>query len=427
MKKYIFTLIILAVGAFFACNNDEETPRPAGGKWENVGPIQIETVTPINGGATITYTIPKNEEVFYVMAEYERNGKIYTEKSSVHNNFLTIEGFHRVPKVKAMLYKVNKLEQRSEPLEVEFEPMESLIDIAQRTWSMEPGWGGIVATWDNPRTTELGVRLLKEDSLTTDLKTVTVFFSQSQHGKNTFRPFKAEKTNFGVSFEDKWGNIGDTIRFATQPLFEVMIPKPYADFRSNIPYDNISNLSGRNMDMLWDNIVNTASRGWLTASGNSGLSITIDLKQVVKLSRIIRHPYHNNALYGQANITDYEVWGTDKIDFELLKDKPYWLDELSVRWGAIAGVDKLTELPGRTFKDDWTYLGRSIVPAGLTSAEANALAANGVELEVPFEAKPVRYVRIFVRGITMISPPPVNNYFSCSEITFYGDTSIPQE
>lgn len=426
MKKYIFILIVLAACSFFACG-DDESKRPAGGSW-NSDPIEEYTVTPINGGATITYTIPNDPDILYIMAEYERNGKIFTEKSSVHKNELTIEGFHRVDKVKASLYKVNRQEQRSAPIEVEFEPLESLIDIAYNSWQMEPGFGGIVASWANPAETELGIRLLKEDEEeNNELTTADMYFSSMKFEKHPFRNYEPVETNFGVSFEDKWGNISDTIRFTTTPLFEVMVPKPYADFRANIPWDNTSNYSGRNINLLWDNTVNTASHGWLTASGNSGLSITIDLKQVVKLSRIVRHPYHLNSLYGQANITDFEAWGIDKIDYDKLADKPYWLDSLSVRWGAIHTVDPLTEIPAKTFKNDWTYLGRNTVPLGLSTADANAMAQNGVESDVPFDAKPVRYVRIFVRAITLNSPPPTSNYFSCSELTFYGDTSIPQE
>ncbi|WP_298652623.1 DUF4959 domain-containing protein [uncultured Proteiniphilum sp.] len=425
MKKYTFILVTLAVCAFFACD-DDNSKRPTGGSW-NTGPIEGYTVTPINGGATITYTIPNEPDILYVMAEYERNGKVFTEKSSVHKNSLTIEGFHRVDKVKATLYKVNKQEQRSEPVEVEFEPLESLIDIAHNSWSMVPGFGGIVAFWDNPKTTELGVRLMvkNEDNI---LETEDMYFTTLKRERHTFRTYEAVETDFAVSFEDKWGNISDTIRFTTTPLFEIMVPKPYADFRANIPWDNTTDLdASRVLPKLWDNIVNTSAHGWLTKSGSSGLSITIDLKQVVKLSRIVRHPYHLNSLYGQANITDFEAWGIDKIDYDKLADKPYWLDSLSVRWGAIHTVDPLTELPERTFKDDWVYLGRNTVPVGLSSADANAMAVSGVESEVPLDARPVRYVRIFVRGITLITPPPTSNYFSCSELTFYGDTSVPQE
>lgn len=427
MKK-TGNIIIIALAfcfSFFGCDDDNKE-----GAW-NPGPIEKYSITPINGGATITYTIPNDPDILYIMAEYERNGKIFTDKSSVYKNSLTIEGFHNVDKVQAKLYKVNRREQKSEALVVEFEPLESLINIAQKSLKVQAAFGGVLASWDNPEATELGVHLMVKDTTGNSevLTTGEMYYSTIKNEKHTFRTYDPVETDFAIAFEDKWGNISDTTWFTITPLFETMVPKPYADFRSTIPYDNTSNLSTTQFSInnLWDNIVNTSGHGWLTQSGNSGLSITIDLKRVAKLSRIVRHPYHINSLYGQANITDFEAWGIDKIDYEKLKDLPYWLDEFSVRAGAIKGVDRTTVLPDRTFKDDWQYLGRNTVPLGLTSAQQNAMSASGVESEVPLDAKPVRYVRIFVRAVTFITPPPSTNYFSCSEFTFYGDTSVPQD
>jgi hypothetical protein len=436
MKRYnLIITIVLAVFFFFACEDVNRGPAEPTEPW-NPGPLTEYAVTPINGGAIITYAIPNDPDIFYIMAEYERNGEIFTEKSSIHKNSLTIEGFHRVNKVKVNLYKVNKYEQRSEPLEVEFEPLESLIDIAYNSWSMMPTFGGIIGMWQNPEETELGVRLMV-DSLGI-LETKDMYYTAVKNEMHAFRPYEAVETNFGISFEDKWGNVSDTIKFTATPLYEEMVPKPYADFRANIPWDNVTDLSGAYpFTKLWDGIVNTSANGWLTKSGSSGLSITIDLQRVVKLSRIVRHPYHINSLYGQANITDFEAWGIDEIDYDKLADKPYWLDSLSVRWGAIHEVDPMTEIPSKTFKDDWTYLGRNTVPVGLSTEDKNALCASGVENEVPIEAKPVRYVRIFVRSfapstpdagsITLTYPPPSTNYFSSGEFTFYGDPSVAQE
>lgn len=419
MKRYnqIIT-IVLAVFFFFACEDVNRGPTEPTEPW-NPGPLTEYAVTPINGGAIITYTIPNDPDILYIMAEYERNGKIFTEKSSIYKNSLTIEGFHRVNNVKATLYKVNKYEQRSEPLEVEFEPLESFIDIAYNSCSMGPTFGGILGMWQNPAGTELGVRLMVENDFGI-LETKEMYFTTVKNEMHAFRPYEALKTNFGVCFEDKWGNISDTIRFTTTPLFEEMIPKPYADFRANIPYDNTSTYPNRFIHYLWDGIVNTGYNGWRSAAGSSGLSITIDLQRVASLSRIVMHPYHINSLYGQRNITDFEAWGIDEIDYDKLADKPYWLDSLSVRWGAIHGVDPMTEIPSRTFKDDWTYLGRNTVPFGLSKDEQNALAASGVESAVPINAKPVRYVRIFVRAVVFVSPPQSDNNFSAGEFTFYG-------
>ena len=51
---------------------------------------------------------------------------------------------------------------------------------------------------------------------------------------------------------------------------------------------------------------------------------------------------------------------------------------------------------------------------------------SGAEYEMPIDAKPVRYVRIFAREVAGNMPPPSNNYFSMGEITFYGDNTVPQ-
>ena len=426
MKKYNFILAVLVTCFFFGC--EDEIKRPKGGTW-NTDPIKKSSIdiTPLNGGATITYDVDNEPEMLYVMAEYERNGQTFTEKSSVHTNFLTIEGFHRVNNVKVKLYKVNRKEERSEPIEVDFQPLESLIDIAHRSWLEMPSFGGFVAYWDNPEMTELGVRLMMKDEERPDLwATREMYFSAQEVENHAFRGFESEEMNFAVTIEDKWGNISDTIFFTLTPFFETLIKKPYSDYRANIPYDNISNYSGRTITTLWDDIVNTSSHGWLTMSGQSGTSITIDLQQVVKLSRIVKHPYHLNSLYSQANITEYEAWGIDKIDYALLTDRNYWLDSLSVAAGSVHGVTT-GSIPARTFKDDWTYLGYHTTPLGLNATDAAAMAQNGVENLVPIDAAPVRYVRIFVRQIALAPVNPNTNYFSCSEITFYGDNTVPQE
>lgn len=426
MKILNYITIILFTCFFIACEDtlDKRVPEPKG-PW-NMGPITEYTVTPINGGAEITYAIPNSPDIMYVMAEYERNGKVFTEKASIHSNKLTIEGFHRVNNVKASIYLVNRYEQRSAPLTIEFEPLESLIDIALNSLKLQPSFGGLVGEWDNPKATELGVRLLTyDDSLYKAMVTHEMYYTQIVEEKHSFRGHPAVENTFGISFEDKWGNVSDTVLLTTTPFFETQIAKPYADVRSLIPHDNTSNLKNRTTASLWDGIVNTSSNGWLTASGNKGLSITFDMKQVVKLSRILHHAYHVNSVYGQANITEMEVWAIDKLDYDKFADTDYWLDSLSVREGRL-NVNPMYQLPARTFKDDWHYLGYFKVPYYPALADMRALSASGSEYEIPIDVPPVRYIRIYVRAIAMAIPPPATNYFSMGEITFFGDNTVPQ-
>ena len=428
MKKNMFFLImaVLSICFFTACkkNGDLKAWTP--------GPIEGYNVTPINGGAIITYNIPKDPDILYIMAEYTRNGKVFTEKSSVYKNSLTIEGFNTTDKVKVTLYKVNKQEQKSEPFVLEFLPLTSLVNIAKDSLQWQPGFGGIVASWSNPASTPLGVHVMYINA-DNELVTNEMYYTTLNKETRTFRGIEPVETKFAIAFEDKWGNISDTTWFTTTPFFETMIPKPYGDFRTNIPYDNLTSLAGatHTFSTLSDNIVNTSGHGWLSISGSSGLSITFDMKQVVKLSRIVIHGYHINSVYGQVNITAFETWGVRKFDYDKVADKPYWLDEFSVRIGAIHGVDNTTVLPPRTFKDDWEYLGYHAIPRydRMVPPDNQAIlnmSANGAEYIVPIDAKPVRYVRLFVREDVGISPPPSNNYFSMGEISFYGDNTVPQ-
>lgn len=429
MKKLSFIAVLFTLSMLLACESrvDENT-----GTWQT-GPIEQFTITPISGGAIIEYTIPNDPGILYVMAEYERNGRIYTEKSSVHKNSLTIEGFHGVEKVKASLYKVNRKEQKSKPVVVEFQPLESIISIAERSLKMRPDFGGIVVSWDNPLATELGVRLMVRDSLDSEkLMTSEMYFSTKQNEAHAFRGFESVENRFAISFEDKWGNVSDTISIITTPFFESMVEKPWVDMRNTIPYDNTTNYGNLVIEKIWDGIVNTGYNGYRSNPGSSGISFTFDLKRIVKISRIVQHGYHINTPYGHSNINEVEVWGTDKLDYDKLTDLPYWLDETSLREGRIHSVNPETVLPERTFKNDWEYLGWHsqprydlMVPRD-TQAERD-LAANGFEWEIPSDAKPVRYIRVYVRGAALVSPPHLDNQYSIGELTVYGDPNVPQE
>lgn len=425
MKKdsFVFILVVSLLSPFLLGCGEEENNLRTMGEWDSK-PIEDYQIIPIYGGAKIIYTIPNEKGLLYVMAEYERNGKVFTEKSSLHSNELVIEGFHHVDHVKATLYKVNSNKQKSKPLQIEFEPKESLISIAQKSLELSTTFGGIVAKWANPEMTELGLKVMISDSLNAEkFVTTEMFYTKNEKERQFFRGFQSVKTTFALLFEDKWGNNSDTIFYTTTPYFETMIPKPYADYRSRIPYDNPTMLNNNpffSFTKLWDNIVNQKSHGWLTNAGSSGLSITIDMKQCVQLSRIVTHAYHWNNPFNNLFPTSIEVWGTDKIDYEKLNDKSYWLDEWSVRRGYIKEVDITTPIPEKTFKDDWVYLGLHRFEKPKDPDVPLKVAVEGLNWEMPLAVDPVRYVRIFPRE-TDFHLPRNDCYYALGEITFYGN------
>ncbi len=427
MKNVFYSFLIIGMlSLHLACEEEMDAPL----SWD-AEPIKQYEVEPVYGGAIVRYELPNDDNLLYVMVEYERNGEVFTEKASLYTNELRIEGFNHQNEVTAQLFKVNKEGARSRPLEIRFTPLEPVVSLVVKSLQLDFTFGGLVATWENLTTTSLGVHLLHENPDTRELETAEVYFSSVKNDQYAFRGFEPEVGKFAVFFEDKWGNYSDTTFVEGSPLYETVIEKPYIDFRAQIPYDNATNLSATYpFTNIWDNIVNTSRNGWLTVSGSSGLSITIDMGKPVKLSRIVIHGYHINSPYGQVNITNWEGWATREIDFDLLEDADYWLDEESVRIGAIHNIPTDYELPERTFKDDWYYLGYHEItrydlltppdPQGVLN-----LSENGMEYIMPLDIGPVRYIRLFAREVAGVKPPPNTNYFSMGEITFYGDDTVP--
>ena len=164
MKKI---LLILTVCLLIACEQNEQI---------KVKPAQLTDykVSPINGGATITYTLPPESDILYVVAEYKRDGEIFTERSSFYNNSITIEGFNVTTPIDAILYTVNREEMKSDPIQIVFEPLESPLSWAFKTLDVSTGFGGIVASWENLNSTELGVRLMVKEN--DEIKNKDMFF-----------------------------------------------------------------------------------------------------------------------------------------------------------------------------------------------------------------------------------------------------------
>jgi hypothetical protein len=417
MKKCnLSTLAILLTAVlYWSCAEKEQA------LW-TPGPIEDCYVTPIPGGAIIHYAIPDDRDILYVMAEYERNGNFFTEKASVHKNVLTVEGFTTSETVQVTLYKVNRKEQKSEPVYLTFEPLESPIKGAFESLSLIPVFGGVRVSWENPARIEMGMRLMvKYDD---GLKTEDMYFSTAASVQYPVRNLVDSLTTFAVILEDKWGNVSDTLYSTCKPFYEAEIPKPYVDARTLIPHDNISNLNATYpFTKTYDGITGNGTNGWLSASGSSGLSVTWDLKQVAKLSRFTLWPRTraNNTgdAYLQVNILWFEMWGTPALDPDRLQEPDYWLDDFPP--GTVT-------LPPRTFKDDWVHLGEHrvvILDPSDVSGRLNILNY-GNQFELPIEAGPVRYVRLFCREANNVSPP-MNNYFAIGEISFHGDTNFSQE
>ena len=58
------------------------------------GPVEITSVVPVPGGFDVSYKLPADKDLLYVVANYEvRDGKSSEVKASAYQNNLLITGF----------------------------------------------------------------------------------------------------------------------------------------------------------------------------------------------------------------------------------------------------------------------------------------------------------------------------------------------
>ncbi|MDR2039388.1 MAG: DUF4959 domain-containing protein [Bacteroidales bacterium] len=440
MKNLYFLTVLLMVCLFSACKDDEKTGLKPGILTECI-------VTSINGGALITYSIPRGVDALYVMAEYERNGQMFTERASAYENSLKIEGFNTMNPVRTALYVVNRDKSKSEPLFVEFEPLESPISLTYQSMTLETGFAGIIAKWENRAEIELGFRLMvEEDGKLTDKD---MYFSTLSSGAHAFRGFDEVEATFAVSIEDKWGNISDTMFLTTIPYFEMQIPS--ADIKdrrdgsgpskSGLMFDKFRANSTLTFNRMFNGVTDGDMDSWTTEPTpdySEMCAFTIDLGAVYKLSRMIMWPrrrYNNpQHVYTVNNVFTFEMWGCKTWDHSKVsaENKAYWLDEFQdwqtfIPWD---GFSPETDIPEHTFKDDWVYLGYYEVErldlAGATDDEIWAKGEEGHHFDIIAEADPVRYIRFFPRSTNLGSPVPKGE-FQITELSFFGNNNVPQE
>ena len=421
MKNVVkFLILICCICLLDACKETKQEGKKP-------DPIVEYSITQIHGGATITYSIPEDPDILYVMAEYERNGKPFTERSSTYKNWITIEGFNTTDQVSVSLYTVSRhSETKSDPLMVEFVPLESVISLIRESTNVSTCFGGIQITWENITQTELGMFLMV-DSLGTLIEK-DVYFSSMASELHYVRGLEPVETLFALTYEDKWGNVSEPIYFTETPLFETEVPKPWIDLRHMIPHDNTTHLSPYYyFSNLWDGLLGNDNR-YLSDLGGAGSSMTFDFGQEVHLSRFAMWNFMSpnfdatTNVYGQVNILEFEMWGTKEIDQSKLDDPSYWLHPISA---AQTGQT----LPAHTFMDDWVFLGRFSVERldlmGASQADIRALGERGHHFDIPYECGPVRIIRFYPIATLGGSPPP-SNYWQMGEFSFFGDITIPQ-
>lgn len=305
-------LIILLCVSFLACKEEFNKPfEKDSGITGSVTNVSVEN-TP--GGALISYTVPSDVSLSYVLAEIEgRDGSIRQFKSSRYSNTIQIDGIGDTAIHDVKLYTVNKSENRSGEIGVKIKPLKPPFMKVFETVELMEDFGGINVKFENETEADIAVVFYANDSLG-QFKQYGTYHSKRKLASHTFRGMKSENTKIGVIIRDRWGNESDPLITEMTPLYEVMVKKPYAD----VTLDNDAKLYAPTAylrkEFLWDNDWPTvygqygSYKHMATEDSDSGdpLHITFDLKVKTRLSRMRLHHYWG---FENKTLRKYEIWG----------------------------------------------------------------------------------------------------------------------
>jgi hypothetical protein len=394
-----FNLIVLLLAVVYGCN-EENVGQPA---TDSVAPGILKSLEyeAMPGGARISYQLPTDLDLLYVKAVYTINGKEKTATSTLYNKYIDVMGFGNTNPQSITLYSVDRSGNQSEGVNLSIVPGEPPIWSIRESLRIEPTFSGVKLLWDNPTQTDIEVYLLVEDSVTGKLKLSDFRFSNGVDGKFSVYGFESTERLFAAYIRDRWDNYSDTLQNVITPFYEEELDKSL--FRRQIlPNDHSIDWPGDLWAYMFDGRYNVTQK-WHTNQYTYPMCFTVDLGQLVKLSRATLWPRYGDDLSGYRvnNLKYWDVYGIDKLpDNYLSMGDEYWKYD---------------------WQKDWQFLGahEAFKPSGMDNpiitAEDEAYVLKGWSNDFDQDAPPVRYVRYHIKtmwggGIA----------FQVCELTFWG-------
>jgi len=379
MKKIrIFIFTVLISGLFYGCS--EDINKPIENNPNAPGKVSVTDIKNLPGSAVITYTLPNDPDLLYVMATYTYNGITRGFKASYYTNTITVEGFGREADYKIDLYAVNRSEKRSEVTSITVHPERPPVMEAYETLKYKPTFGGINISYENRSGAFIAVGVLTDNDQGYLYEPYTSYSAQPEVSFSV-RGFETVERTFGVYARDKWGNSTDTLYCTVTPLFEMPLDKSLFK-EMKLKGDADVTAWGGQMRYIWDNrIVGDAEGEWGCHTGNvadpngAAKYFTFDLGQIATLSR-------------------FKLW--------CVMDDKHMYDDVSPRkyevWGRIATVNTATD--DGSFYPNWfkmcdiENIKPSGLPPGMLTDDDRTAARNGDEFVFEDIQYTTRYIRI---------------------------------
>ena len=402
--NYISVAGIIAVCLFFsACENKSNN--------DTVPPAEVTGVKTLatHGGAIISYDIPGDNDLNYVKAVYTNAlGKEVFRTSSHYKTFIEIEGFNDTLSHKVMLYTVDRNDNQSKGVEVEFTPLISHIYLVKNSVRLQPDLGGVKISWENIAGKQVFVYLYYSYN---GEEQERILSSDKVDESFTVRGMDSLLYDFSVMVEDFEGNKTEkSFVESVKPFYEEKIDKSSWTLISSLSVDG-DKWEGLTVN-FWDDVIDTKdspsdnSYFIINRDDNGGsltypLDIVIDLNKKIILNRfkVWQRAYaYSDAESNGVSTNYYYYQGENMRSFEL------WASNDKTEWTLLGSFD----------------IGDPKDEDGNIPAAKIQEAIDGHEFSLENTSEPFRYLKF---SITSSFGSETNVYGS--EITLFGLDNLP--
>lgn len=379
------------------------------GQEEKIGLDPVDNIIPgvptnisvenTNGGAIISFTAPKDDDLLCVVATYMINGHEMTSKASPYVNKLKVEGFGEEGTYEVTLKSVDKSKNESASIPVIVNPTTPPVKTIFTTLKVVDSFGGVKLSWLNPTETNIIIEASRKDG--DDWVSAENFYSASKEGKGTIRGYDPKPVTFRFRIRDRWDNYSEFLETENLPLEEIQIDKSKFREVTALPGD-ATPMSSLPISAIWDG--NTVSKCFHSASAGADHAITFDLGQVVKVSRfkMWQRTESEAWIYSHNNLKHYIIYGCNEITAEMREGGT-----------EVDGVTYPTFEGWTEIVDAWCY--KPSGDSGQVTNEDKEYILNGDEQEVPIDAPAFRYIRIYMLESWSGGTPT-----QIGEMTFWG-------
>ncbi|MDR2424079.1 MAG: DUF4959 domain-containing protein [Prevotellaceae bacterium] len=340
-KEYVKYLTIFLITVLVASCKEGTRYETTSGDKTPPGKITNVTYKPLYGGVRFFYTIPRDEDLLSVDAEYTNaKNQTFSFSASYYADSLDVYGFGDTIAYSVKLNAIDRAGNRSETLVMQVKPLESAISRVAKSVVVKPGFSSFFLDWVNELEQSINIYVDFNFVQNGTAREITSVFSSNFLTDRRFIEDLAlspqDVVTVKVKVEDRYGNLVTLTNEWKINLYEDskipkdkwVLPQPN-DTIVGVPQFYGNGYEGRMAYLIDDiidrndnrNFTHTAGRGrtGVSADGNLPWNAIIDLGDYYELSRIVTNQRHDRAndveqgqFYRSENAGIYNMYFLDE-------------------------------------------------------------------------------------------------------------------